>query len=154
MSHRLQTRHYLSLPRAARHPQLGTGKTASDCGTASWSPKGTRDLRYSPNPPRSTRRVLKLASLEKGHRLSTCSYFSGELRLGAWLLPRIKMLEKTTSLKQRNTGQKRHILICTAMHLGYKFTQHNWKKKKSKLCFYTYFMVSASFLATYLSLHL
>lgn len=114
-----------------------------------------RDLRCSPSPPRSTQFLLKLASLEKGHRLSTCAtlLLQQGVRLGARLLPWTKMLEKTTSLKQFNTGQKRHILICTAMHLGYKFTQHNWKKK-SKLCFYTYSMVSASFLATYLSLHL
>lgn len=63
------------------------------------------------------------------------SYFSRELDLGARLLPRNKRLEKTTSLKQFNTGQKRHILICTAMHLGYKFTQHNWKKIQTMLLY-------------------
>lgn len=66
----------------------------------------------------------------EGHRAEHLQHTpSAAASPGASLLPRVKMLEKTTSLKQFNTGQKRHILICTAMHSGYKFTQHNWKKK-------------------------
>lgn len=67
---------------------------------------------------------------------------SAAASLGASLLPRVKMLEKTTSLKQFNTGQKRHILICTAMHLGYKFTQHNWKKKIRTMLLYLFHSIS------------
>lgn len=141
VSHQLKTRYYSSLPRAAKHPQLRFERWQWPSQLVTWE---ERDLHHSPNPPHSTQFLLKLAWLEKGHRLSTCAtlLLQQGVRLGAWLLPWIKMLEKTTSLKQFNTGQKRHILICTAMHLGYKFTQHNWKKKIQTMLLYLFHGVS------------
>ena len=68
----LETRYCLSLPRAAKHPQLGLGKTAR-LRRRQLVTKGERDLRRSPNPPHSTRFLLKLKSLEEGHGLSTCA---------------------------------------------------------------------------------
>lgn len=131
-------------------PRSGLSRTCSfQCQRVT---NGERDLPSSPTPRHPSHVWACVRGRTQPQYLCHAPTQQGD-RLGASLLPWIKMLEKTTSLKQFNTGQKRHILICTAMHLGHKFTQHNWKKK-SKLCFYTYSMVSASFLATYLSLHL